>query len=137
MLVGEQREASAYFHLPAIDAAVQMVNNAFLTEEVSLGVAFTKIEFEVILADDADSSTLRILVGRARVVSISRPSSFVHDLDRADRDMLRALTRRLHEKQCGEWSRPLTDAEIDGVIEEAGAEVAEEMLREEVREKTL
>jgi len=144
MILGTEFEAGEWFHVGAVEIAMRDIRGAFERRELESDVGLSAIKWEILKPGeprvpktDDESPTLRMLVGHAHVIRGPRKQGFLHELDALDRHLLRRLTRRLHQQQCGEWSRELTDAEIDGVIEDYGAEVAEEMLRQEVKEKTL
>lgn len=75
---------------------------------------------------------VRLLVAEADVMDIKpkliRASSFVQDLDKRDLKRLRDITRQAHRKH-NPRALPLTDAEVDEIIEAIGPESAAKSLK--------
>lgn len=73
-----------------------------------------------------------LLVGEAKVIHDSRPmiyreSGFVVDLPKAEREKLRRLTRRAHQRQYP--GDRLNDRQCDAIIEFLGPDVAVQTLK--------
>lgn len=74
------------------------------------------------------------LVAWARVVAVSEPlvrESFIAGPDRRDLDRLRQVTRAMHHK-ARPGDPPLSDAEVDAMIEGIGPKVGARMLKDAV-----
>ena len=83
--------------------------------------------------DKAIGDNVRLLVAECEVIGYRTngvaPSRFTDDLKAKDRDVLRAITRKVYCSTNGHTVMPMTDEDCDKVIDMLGPEAAERALR--------
>lgn len=138
--VGDTLEVALWFnaeHSVEEENARTGIYNAFLITEDKHELEVGPVQFEVLAPGDERvpeppshfSGTPKLMLGFAEVVkltpSIGADVGFTHDLEPDDLDKLRQATQRAYfANRRGQKVPPLTNEQLDTIINEVGPEVA-------------